>query len=65
MIEIQRIKERTNEVLEGIGKRNIDATKEIAQIIAWDCTGVRKNAASTARNRDEFYFQTNRYVIQH
>ena len=36
MIEIQRIKERTNEVLEGIGKRNIDATREIAQIIAWD-----------------------------
>ena len=36
MIEIQRIKERTNEVLDGIGKRNIDATKEIAQIIALD-----------------------------
>ena len=34
MIEIQRIKEKTNEVLAGIGKRNIDATKEIAQIIA-------------------------------
>ena len=36
MIEIQRIKERTEEVLAGIGKRNIDATKEIAQIIALD-----------------------------
>ena len=36
MIEIQLIKERTEEVLEGIGKRNIDATKEIAQIIALD-----------------------------
>ena len=36
MIEIQRIKERTEEVLSGIGKRNIDATKEIAQIIALD-----------------------------
>ena len=36
MIEIQRIKEKTNEVLAGIGKRNIDATKEIAQIIALD-----------------------------
>jgi seryl-tRNA synthetase len=36
MIEIQRIKERTAEVLAGIGKRNIDATKEIAQIIALD-----------------------------
>ena len=36
MIEIQRIKEKTNEVLAGIGKRNIDASKEIAQIIALD-----------------------------
>ena len=36
MIEIQRIKEKTEEVLAGLGKRNIDATKEIAQIIALD-----------------------------
>lgn len=57
MIEIQRIKERTAEVLAGIGKRNIDATKEIAQIIALDSDWrEKKNTASATRNRDEFDF---------
>ena len=51
MIEIQRIKERTNEVLEGIGKRNIDATKEIAQIIAWDSHWREKRSFNSSKQR--------------
>ena len=36
MIEIQRIRERKEEVLEGLLKRNIDATKEVTQILTLD-----------------------------
>ena len=33
MIEIQRIREQKDEVLNGLSKRNIDATKEVEQIL--------------------------------
>ena len=36
MIEIQRIRERKEEVLEGLLKRNIDAKKEVTQILTLD-----------------------------
>lgn len=36
MIEIQRIKEKKEEVLLGLSKRNIDATQEVEQIIKLD-----------------------------
>ena len=36
MIEIQRIREQQDEVLNGLSKRNIDATKEVEQILILD-----------------------------
>lgn len=36
MIEIQRIREQKDEVLNGLSKRNIDATKEVEQILILD-----------------------------